>query len=95
MPTFTMTKTYEDGDPLTESDLDGMKTSTETFLNTTKIDADNIQNSGITTATIADNAVDKDKLAADGAGKGLSQNADGSYETDSEEHNVVMLQIFA
>lgn len=48
-----MTKTYLDGNVLNESDLDGMKTSTETFLNTTKIDSDNIQAGG----------VNKDRLA--------------------------------
>lgn len=47
MPTFTMTKTYVDGNVLNESDLDNMKSSTETFLNTTKIDDDNIQDTGI------------------------------------------------
>jgi len=94
MPTFTMTKSYQDGNVLTEANLDDIKTSTETFLNTTKIDADNIQDSGVTTAKINNNAVDKDKIAADTAGKGISQNGDGSLETDAEEHNVVMLQIF-
>lgn len=47
MPTFTMTKTYQDGNVLTESDLDNMKTSTETFMNTTKLDDDNLQDTGI------------------------------------------------
>lgn len=48
-----MTKTYQDGNVLNESNLDDMKNSTETFLNTTKIDSDNIQSAG----------VNKDRLA--------------------------------
>jgi len=52
MPTFTMTKSYQDGQILTEAMLDDIKTSTETFLNTTKIDSDNIQDSGITKAKL-------------------------------------------
>lgn len=65
MPAFTMTKTYNDGDVLNESDLDGMKSSTETFLNTTKIDSDNIQTGGIATANLADLAVTVAKLGAE------------------------------
>lgn len=52
MPTFTMTKLYADNTVLTEAQLDAMKTSTETFLNTTKIDDDNIQNDGISSAKL-------------------------------------------
>ena len=94
MPSLTVTKSYSDGNPLTEAMLDDIKSSLETFFNTTKIDSDNIQAGGITTTELATDSVDKTILAADGAGKGLSQNADGSYETDSDEHNIVMLQIF-
>lgn len=52
MPTFTMTKNYDDGSALTEAMLDAMKSSTETFLNTTKLDGDNIQDGGISTAKL-------------------------------------------
>jgi len=56
MPTFTMTKTYQDGNVLFEADLDNMKNSTETFLNTTKIDDDNIQAAGISLNKLASDA---------------------------------------
>lgn len=39
-----------------------------------------VKDSGITTAKIANDAVDKDKIAADVAGNGLGQNANGSLE---------------
>ena len=86
MPTLTVTKTYNDGAVLNESDLDGIKSSLETFFNTTKIDGDNIQTGGVPTAAIANAAVTADKLAAavagdglaGGAGTALSVNVDGS-----------------
>lgn len=64
MPTFTMTKNYDDGSILTESQLDDIKNSIETFLNTTKIDSDNIQAGGIATANYAAGSVDSTALAA-------------------------------
>lgn len=39
-----------------------------------------IENNAVTTAKIANDAVDKDKIAADVAGSGLAQNVDGSLE---------------
>lgn len=75
MPTLSITKTFSDGNILTEADLDNIKSSVETFLNTTKIDSNNIQASGVATANIADlavttakingNAVTKAKIATD------------------------------
>jgi hypothetical protein len=62
MPTFTMTKNWDDGTVLTESQLDDIKNSVETFLNTTKLDSDNIQTGGIATAAIADLAVTTAKI---------------------------------
>ncbi|MCK5016134.1 MAG: tail fiber protein [Candidatus Peribacteraceae bacterium] len=47
MPTLTVTKSYADNTVLTEAQLDAMKTSLETFFNSTKIDDDNIQIGGI------------------------------------------------
>jgi hypothetical protein len=63
MPTFTMTKNWDDGQVLTESQLDDIKTSVETFLNTTKLDSDNIQDGGIDSDAIAALAVTAAKLA--------------------------------
>lgn len=51
MPTLTVTKTYLDGDVLTEADLDAIRTSIQTFVNTTKLDDSNLQDAGITRAT--------------------------------------------
>ncbi len=64
MPTFTMTKQYDDGTVLTEAMLDSMKSSTEAFLNTTKLDGDNIQDGGIDADALATSAVTTTKLAA-------------------------------
>ncbi len=47
MPTLTITKTYQDGNVLTEADLDNIKDSIETFINVTKLDDDNLQDNGI------------------------------------------------
>lgn len=76
MATLTITRSYNDGEVLLEADLDDICNSVETFLNTTKISDDNIQNSGITastklidgsisTAKIADLAISTAKIAAD------------------------------
>jgi hypothetical protein len=51
MPTLTITKTYQDGDVLLEADLDAIRASITTFINTTKLDDSNIQAAGITRAT--------------------------------------------
>lgn len=75
MPILNINKTYADGSVLNESDLDNIKDSIETFVNTTKLDADNLQDSGVTnaklsansvsTAKIQNDAVTADKLASD------------------------------
>jgi len=64
MPTLTVTKTYDTSQVLTEADLDSIKSSLETFFNTTKIDGDNIQTGGVPTAAIANSAVTADKLGS-------------------------------
>lgn len=76
MATITITKQWANGQVLLEADLDFIKDDIETFLNTTKITDDNIQNAGITassklidgtisTAKLANLAVTAGKLAAD------------------------------
>lgn len=75
MPNLSITKSYADGNILTELDLDNIRTSLQTFFNVTKIDSDNIQDLGITTGKLAaesvttakidDNAVTKDKISTD------------------------------
>lgn len=47
MPTLTITKTYDTGNVLTETDLDNIKDSIETFINVTKLNDDNLQDDGI------------------------------------------------
>lgn len=47
MPTLSITKTYADGNILTEADLDAIRTSIQTFFNTTGIDSSNVQAGGI------------------------------------------------
>lgn len=64
MATLSVTKTYQDGDLLLETDLDGIKSSIETFVNITGIGDDNIQNGGITGSTkLVDGSVTQAKLA--------------------------------
>lgn len=66
MPAISISKTYADGDILFESDLDTIREDIETFLNVTKIDDDNIQDSGITASSkLVDATVTAAKLAAD------------------------------
>jgi microcystin-dependent protein len=52
MPTLSVTKTYQDGNILTEADLDNIRESLETFFNTTGIDSDNIQSRGVGASNI-------------------------------------------
>lgn len=76
MPTLTITKSYQDGDILFEADLDNIKDDVETFVNTTGLDDDNLQNGGITAsdkivvgtitnALMANNSVDTDEIVDD------------------------------
>lgn len=58
MPSISITKNWDDGAVLSESNLDDIKNSIETFLNTTKIDNANIQTGGIATANYAAGSVD-------------------------------------
>lgn len=65
MPVLAITKTYADGDTLFEADLDNIKDDLENFLNVTKLNDDNIQNSGITASTkLVDATVTSAKIAS-------------------------------
>lgn len=64
MPTLSITKNYSDGDILTESDLDAIKSSIETFVNTTKLDSNNLQSNAVVTATLTDLSVTRSKIEA-------------------------------
>jgi microcystin-dependent protein len=55
MPALSITKTYQDGDILTEADLDNVRESIENFFNTTGIDSDNVQAGGIAASDIGIN----------------------------------------
>lgn len=64
MPTLTVTKSYSDGAVLNASDLDDIISSIETLINTTGLDDDNIQNSGITASTkLVDGSISAAKIA--------------------------------
>lgn len=64
MPTLTVTKSYSDGAVLNASDLDDIITSIETLINTTGLDDDNIQNSGITASSkLIDGTISAAKIA--------------------------------
>lgn len=65
MSTISITKTYDDGSLLSETDLDPFISGSQTFVNTTKLNDDNIANSGITASTkLKDGTVTTAKLAA-------------------------------
>jgi hypothetical protein len=75
MPTLSVTKSYADGDILLEADLDAIRTSIQTFFNTTKIDDDNIQNAGITRATKLKSGTANHVLINDASGLMSSESA--------------------
>jgi hypothetical protein len=62
MPLISITKSYQDGDILTEQDLDNIRNDVISFLNVTQLDASNIQSASITTALIQDQAVTTAKI---------------------------------
>lgn len=64
MPTLTVNKTYQDGQVLTEAQLDAAFDSVADFLNVTGIGADNIQDNSIGSAEIQTSAVTETKIAA-------------------------------
>jgi hypothetical protein len=63
MATLSVTKDYNDTDILTEAQLDSAFDSIETFVNTTKLDDDNLQDGAVTTDKLASTAVTAAKLA--------------------------------
>jgi microcystin-dependent protein len=64
MPIFVTTRDYQDGTTLTQAELDAAFTSIETFLNTTGLDATNIQNGAIGNNQLAASAVGTSNIAA-------------------------------
>lgn len=64
MPTLTITKSYSTGNVLTEAMLDDIRTSITTFVNSTKLDGDNLQTGGVPTAALASGAVTREKIVA-------------------------------
>ena len=75
MPTLSLAKNYADSDTLFSSDLDDIRVGIQDFLNTTKIDTDNIQTGGIATANLADSAVTTAKITASAVTKAKLDNA--------------------
>jgi len=64
MPFLDIDRTYADGEPLLESDLDNIKNALTTLNNTTKYDGDNIQDGAIGTTHLASTSVTATELAA-------------------------------
>ncbi len=63
MPNLTIEKTYEDGVTPTSADFDNICDSLETFLNVTKLGADNIADNSITaSSTFVDESISADKI---------------------------------
>jgi len=98
MATIDIPRTYEDGEILTEADLDTAFDSVETFLNVTRINNDNIQNNGIdgglklltasvTAAKLASNSVTTAKIVD--ANVTNAKLADNSVSTTKIQNNAV------
>lgn len=66
MATLSITNAWPNGAVLDEADIDQIKNALETFLNTTKLSADNIAAGVVTPALLASGAITKAKLAAVG-----------------------------
>lgn len=64
MPTLTVTKNYSDGTTLTQLQLNQAFNSVETFVNTTKLDSTNLQNSAVTSAVLAAAAIQNSHLTS-------------------------------
>lgn len=64
MSEANFTKEWANDAILTEANLDNFKSSIETYVNSQQIDADNIQNGGIETASISDAAITAAKIGA-------------------------------
>lgn len=64
MPTVDIPKPYNDGDDLTEEQLDECFEYIETLLNTTKLDSDNVQSGGIEESNLAAGSVTESKIGA-------------------------------
>jgi len=66
MSTLSITSSWANAATLNESDLDNIKVGTETFLNTTKMGADNINTGVITGIQLLGGAITRAKLEAVG-----------------------------
>lgn len=64
MPTLTIPNSFSDGGSVLASEHNANNNAIATFLNSTKLDADNLQDSAVTTAKVADLAITEAKLAA-------------------------------
>lgn len=63
MPTFTKTKTFASNEsPIASADLNSIGNDVATFLNVTKLDADNIQTGALTGTLLASNTIAPAKL---------------------------------
>lgn len=63
MPSLSVVKNYADGTILNQTQLNLAFSSIEDFVNSTKLDSSNIQDSGVEADNLATNAVTTDKLA--------------------------------
>lgn len=98
MAVLTISKTFADTQVLFEADLDAMKSSIETAVNTTKLNDDNFQNSGITAntkvidGTITSSVIADETITADlinSAAVTTAKLEDGGIGTDDIDTNAV------
>lgn len=88
MPTANFTENYAANTTLTKAQLTALVNSIEAFLNTTKLDQDNIQTGGISTGNLANEAVTADKLAAAVAGDGLAGGAGTALSVNVDDSTI-------
>lgn len=68
MPTLTITKNYSDGATLTKAHIDAALDSVSTFVNTTKLDAANLQSGAVTADKLGTGSVESAKIASGAVG---------------------------
>jgi len=93
MPVLSISKTFQDGDVLFEVDLDNIRNDLETFINSTKLNDDNIQDAGITASSkFVDNSLTTGKIAS-GAVTAAKIASDSVSTTKIADSNVTTAKI--
>lgn len=73
MSTLSITPTYSDDNNLTASQLAAVFTAVETYFNTTKVDAENIQAGGLRPYNIAEDFITSGEFTLNNSGIGINE----------------------